>query len=54
MAFATGILILVIVATTIIGATVLSLMAPGDRYDPFDEHAKARDRRGSPHRAYPR
>ena len=50
MAFAIGILILVIAATTIIGATVLSFMVAADRYDPVDARAKARDRRASPHR----
>jgi hypothetical protein len=44
MAFAIGILILVIAATTIIGATVLSFMASSDRCDPFEERAKARRR----------
>ena len=44
MAFAIGILILVIAATTIIGATVLSFMATADSCDPVDERAKAGDR----------
>jgi hypothetical protein len=42
MAFAIGILILVIAATTIIGATVLSFMAAADRYDPVDERTPTR------------
>jgi hypothetical protein len=53
MAFAIGILILVIAATTIIGATVLSLMASSDRYDPFEERAKARGSQASQHNTYP-
>ena len=44
LAFANGILILVIAATTIIGATVLSFMATADSCDPVDERAKAGDR----------
>jgi hypothetical protein len=54
MAFAIGILILVIAATTIIGATVLSLISYDDRYDPFDERGKSRARRASLHRPLPR
>ena len=54
MAFAIGIFILVIAATTIIGATVLSLMASSDRNDPFEERSKARDGRASQHNAYPK
>jgi hypothetical protein len=54
MVFAIGIFILVIAATTIIGATVLSLMASSDRNDPFEERSKARDGRASQHNAYPK
>jgi hypothetical protein len=50
MAFAIGIFILVIAATTIIGATVLSFMGATDRYDPVDERTKAGDGRASTHR----
>ena len=50
MAFAIGILILVIAATTIVGAIVLSFMAAIDPYGPVDERTKARDGRASTHR----
>jgi hypothetical protein len=50
MAFAIGILILVIAATTIVGAIVLSFMAAIDPYGPVDECTKARDGRASTHR----